>query len=102
MGMMPANGLQYAPPHPCVCYIDEKINGFNALAPKRQRSEIGSQKSEKLEKGPAYGIADGKTASDKDWPIFQHDNMRSGTTKAKISDRLELLWNVKHSPTSTK
>jgi len=33
LGMMPANGLLYAPPHPCVCYIDEKINGFNALAP---------------------------------------------------------------------
>ncbi len=32
MGMMPANGLQYAPPHPCQCYIDEKLNGFNALA----------------------------------------------------------------------
>ncbi|HUT13977.1 MAG TPA: hypothetical protein VMY42_26040, partial [Thermoguttaceae bacterium] len=32
MGMMPANGLQYAPPHPCQCYIDEKLNAFNALA----------------------------------------------------------------------
>ena len=32
MGMMPANGLQYAPPHPCQCYIDEKLNGLNAVA----------------------------------------------------------------------
>ncbi len=31
LGMMPANGLQYAPPHPCVCYIDEKLNGFIVL-----------------------------------------------------------------------
>jgi len=23
VGMMPANGLQYAPPHPCQCYIEE-------------------------------------------------------------------------------
>ncbi|MGB2820997.1 MAG: PQQ-binding-like beta-propeller repeat protein, partial [Phycisphaerae bacterium] len=33
VGMMPANGLQYAPPHPCVCYIDEKLNGMIALGP---------------------------------------------------------------------
>ena len=33
-GMLPANGLQYAPPHPCICYIQEKLNGFNALAPE--------------------------------------------------------------------
>ena len=102
MGMMPANGLQYAPPHPCVCYIDEKINGFNALAPKPQKSEVRSQstgcltaKSERLERGPAYGKAGGKTAGDKDWPTFRHDTMRSGATQAKIPERLELLWNVK-------
>jgi len=35
LGMMPANGLQYAPPHPCVCYIEEKLNGFHALAGAR-------------------------------------------------------------------
>ena len=35
VGMMPANGLQYAPPHPCQCYIEEKLNGMNALAPAR-------------------------------------------------------------------
>jgi len=42
MGMMPANGLQYATPHPCQCYIDEKLNGLNALAaadrPRQQHS----------------------------------------------------------------
>ncbi len=95
MGMMPANGLLYAPPHPCVCYIEEKLNGFNALAPKRQKSEVRSQKSERLEKGPAYGKASGKTAGDNDWPSFRHDSMRSGATQAKIPERIELLWNVK-------
>ena len=34
-GMMPANGLTYAPPHPCACYIESKLNGFNALAVAR-------------------------------------------------------------------
>ena len=36
VGMMPANGLQYAPPHPCVCYDREKLTGMNALAPARR------------------------------------------------------------------
>ncbi|MCX7824920.1 MAG: PQQ-binding-like beta-propeller repeat protein, partial [Verrucomicrobiae bacterium] len=32
-GFMPANGLIYNPPHPCACYLDAKLYGFNALAP---------------------------------------------------------------------
>jgi outer membrane protein assembly factor BamB len=31
-GIMPCNGLVYVPPHPCQCYIQEKLNGFFALA----------------------------------------------------------------------
>jgi hypothetical protein len=34
-GVMPANGLLYTPPHSCACYIQSKISGFVALAPKR-------------------------------------------------------------------
>ena len=47
-GIMPCNGLLYAPPHPCGCYVAAKLTGFNALAPKRQRSELRSQKSDYL------------------------------------------------------
>ena len=32
VGMMPAGGLQYNPPHPCQCYIDEKLNALNAIS----------------------------------------------------------------------
>ena len=32
-GVMPANGLLYAPRHPCACYLEAKLSGFNALAP---------------------------------------------------------------------
>jgi outer membrane protein assembly factor BamB len=32
-GVMPANGLVYNPPHPCACYLETKLYGFNALAP---------------------------------------------------------------------
>ena len=33
-GVMPANGLTYAPPHNCACYPEAKLYGFNALAAK--------------------------------------------------------------------
>jgi len=32
-GVMPCNGLLYAPPHACGCYMSAKLMGFNALAP---------------------------------------------------------------------
>ncbi len=31
-GVLPANGLTYAPPHNCACYPEAKLYGFNALA----------------------------------------------------------------------
>ena len=97
LGMMPANGLQYAPPHPCVCYIEEKLNGFIALAPAKpsENPQTKKRKAGLLERGPAYGKATDKTADAEDWPVFLHDSMRSGATQTKIPEKLELLWNVK-------
>ena len=45
-GIMPCNGLLYVPPHSCACYMMGKLNGFNALAPERQKSEVRGQRSE--------------------------------------------------------
>jgi outer membrane protein assembly factor BamB len=42
-GVMPSNGLTYAPQHACACYIETKLNGFNALAP-RGKAESGKRK----------------------------------------------------------
>jgi len=55
-GIMPCNGLIYAPPHSCACYIESKLNGFNALAPARESKSTRSvgQHSRRLEKGAAY------------------------------------------------
>jgi len=57
VGMMPANGLQYAPPHPCVCYIEEKLNGMNVLAPAIPSlyRRTGRDRAAQLERGSAYG-----------------------------------------------
>lgn len=90
---MPANGLQYAPPHPCVCYIDEKINGFNALAPAGPTTgPTASRRTPRLQKGSAYGWAGGPNAGEEDWPAFRHDGMRTGSVVTPIPAVLTLRW----------
>lgn len=96
-GIMPANGLLYIPPDSCACNLKTKLNGFFALAPKRQRSEIRSQKSERLEKGSAYGqslTSDFRPLYFDDWPTYRHDAMRSGMTKARVPGQLKRQWQV--------
>lgn len=95
-GMMPANGLQYVPTHPCICYIDEKLNGFNALAPEiplkyRRKNE---ESNFRLETGKAYDKVDGNEATQADWPVFRSDSMRTGSTKTTVSEKLKSIWNV--------
>lgn len=94
VGMMPANGLQYAPPHPCVCYIDEKLNGMNALAPEipSQFRQTGGEESVRLERGPAYGKTSGSDAGSEDWPTYRHDSLRSGAVKTEVPSTPQLLW----------
>ena len=96
VGMMPANGLQYAPPHPCQCYIEEKLNGMNALAPAENAQPAATQPAMKrLEKGDAYGqmAADAAPAAGpEDWPAFRYDNRRSGATVTQVPDALKPLW----------
>ena len=99
VGMMPANGLQYATPHPCVCYIDEKLNGFNALAAETE-SKVEGRKSKvpHLEKGSAYDAIVNRESSivnPQDWPTFRHDAMRTGSAGTRLPDGLKVLWRVK-------
>jgi outer membrane protein assembly factor BamB len=99
VGMMPANGLQYVPPHPCVCYIEEKLNGFLALAAEAKGKAAGrtSEDQDRLEKGPAYASRNPtSTVPDPlDWPAYRHDGMRTGATPARLPDELAPLWRVK-------
>jgi outer membrane protein assembly factor BamB len=89
-GIMPANGLIYAPPHPCSCYGQAKLFGFNALAaasPDRKVSAAAS-KAERLEKGPAYGEQITGAPGPADWPTYRRDAARSGHTTAQLSAAL--------------
>jgi len=88
-GILPANGLIYAPPHSCACYIAAKLNGFNALSGKRA-APLREQPS--LVKGPAYGESVSPPAAGQDWPTYRRDASRSGATKAALSPRLKPAW----------
>ncbi|MBM3890228.1 MAG: hypothetical protein FJ388_14030, partial [Verrucomicrobia bacterium] len=106
VGMMPANGLQYVPPHPCACYIEEKLNGFLALAPRRgARGEgRGARGGDRLEHGPAYAEIQNpksKIQNPEDWPAFRHDSARTGSVNTKVPDNATPLWNAKIGGTPT-
>ncbi len=92
VGVTPCNGLIYAPPHSCGCYVEAKIVGFHALAPARNTRTLNP---ERLEKGSAYGrireTKDEGRATD-DWPTYRGNNARSGSTSAGVPPTLRQTW----------
>ncbi|MFO7965239.1 MAG: PQQ-binding-like beta-propeller repeat protein [Desulfobacterales bacterium] len=95
-GILPANGLIYAPPHACACYMESKLNGFNALAPAfPSEPDLNSIREEdRLEKGPAYHSPIVDDASPQDWPTYRHDAKRSGFTPSAVSPDMERRWRM--------
>jgi len=95
-GIMPANGLLYAPPHPCACYLEAKLVGFNALAPAGSGPRIPpeSLKEERLEKGPAYGEKLSGDPAPGEWPVYRHDSERSGRASTAVPASLARAWKL--------
>ena len=99
-GIMPANGFTYAPPHPCACYIESKLNGFNALAgASANRRDANVEYGPRLEKGPAYEEIEHSTintqrptSGEEGWSTYRADNMRSGASGAKVPAKLKEAW----------
>lgn len=118
-GILPANGLIYAPPHPCACYPEAKLSGLNALAGTRSFGAPVPQNADRLEKGPAYsGIRDqgagirGQGAAGRrrgaeitregrapargaDWLTFRGDAARSGSTTTAVDEDVGLRWQTR-------
>ncbi|MEA3367472.1 MAG: PQQ-binding-like beta-propeller repeat protein, partial [Planctomycetota bacterium] len=104
LGYLPCNGLLYVTAHPCACYMEAKLVGFNALAPesepRKTLPEVGDE--QRLKKGTAYGseISNLKSEisnptseiSDSDWPTYRHDGRRSGATESAVRTDLETAW----------
>jgi outer membrane protein assembly factor BamB/SAM-dependent methyltransferase len=97
VGVLPCNGLIYAPPHSCGCYSEAKLIGFWALGPEGivKGEERRVKEEERLEKGPAYDSFHSSPFtihSSKDWPTFWHDNERSGATNMTVPSQLKQAW----------
>ncbi|NOX56503.1 MAG: PQQ-binding-like beta-propeller repeat protein, partial [Planctomycetes bacterium] len=101
-GVLPCNGLVYAPPHSCACFIEAKLTGFNALAPASPTRKLPDVIPEKdrLRRGltslrtaePARQSAPLDPQPSVDWPTYRHDAARTGATKSQVPTRLMRLW----------
>ena len=118
-GILPCNGLIYAPPHACACYPGAKLDGFYALAPAVKPHCSASVQSTPKQRpvvetahpdsSRAMNDASGTgqrapTAFERqalteqtslhDWPTYRHDDQRSGSTSATVPAQLTTAWQV--------
>ena len=96
-GIMPANGLLYAPPDACACFLTVKVPGFFAAAPQRDPSgHMPFPAKPVLVKGPAFGEAP-KAAAPKadDWPMYRRDAGRSGAAGCSLPDAPVRKWSAR-------
>jgi len=92
-GLMPANGLLYAPQHSCACNPEAFVVGLNALSPRSSAGEGPPL----LEKGPAYGeIGNPMPGSSKaGWPTYRRDARRSGYQPLPAPSKPSVVWERK-------
>ena len=107
-GVMPCNGLLYAPQHPCACYLEAKLSGFNAVAPAGGPGLPGAATTPpRLQKGSAYeairnpqsatrasqrSAASQSSIRNSDWPTYRHDPARSGRASTEVPPALRQVW----------
>jgi len=94
-GILPANGMVYAPQHPCSCYPEAKLYGMNALAPAAEGKRIDREPKQRLIRGHAYGMVEAGKAGDSDWPTYRGSPARSGYTSASVPAKLRSSWTTK-------
>jgi len=89
---MPCNGLLYAPPDACGCYVGTKVTGFAALASGQQSQDAGIER-EQTQLFSVAGPAELVSKRDSDeWPAYRHDAQRSGCTDSQVGADLKLKW----------
>lgn len=94
-GIMPANGMLYAPPDACGCFNKVKVQGLFAAGPAREKTGTQISDSERLFKGPAYGeVPDTKAPKPDNWPMYRHDGRRSGAAKTTVSHTIKKAWST--------
>jgi len=95
-GVMPANGLIYAPSHACGCFMEAQLLGFWAVAPERKAAPPAAQGPE-LTKGPAFGkIPKSEIRNPQsEWPTYRQNPLRSASTTATLPAALKDMWQTK-------
>ena len=100
-GVMPANGLLYAPPDACACFPRSKLAGFFAATTKSgPTGGMGKVAPGALEKGPAFASdfrsADSadKPASEEDWPAYRRNVDRGGAVDTTLPDAPTRKWST--------
>ena len=107
-GIMPANGLLYAPPDACACVPKVKLPGIFAAAPKRTwTNSQNSAEDERLERGPGFlqladRVPDVTVDTDTSWPMYRHDAARSGAVRSQLPADLKPIWNAKFEGPTTQ
>jgi outer membrane protein assembly factor BamB len=109
-GVMPCNGLLYAPPHACACYVGTKMTGFCALASVQEpvrpeaapaetkgfvSSECDPPGSSTLRIDSGLHADKGDSTSRNSWPTYRHDGQRSGSTRAFVGTTLRPKWQAR-------
>lgn len=96
-GILPANGMIYAPAHSCGCYMESKLHGFWALSPTSPTIVYADRTlsaAARLERGPAFDqpVDAGSSNGDEDWPAYRHDGLRSGVASTRVAGKLTEAW----------
>ena len=103
-GIMPANGLLYAPQHPCSCYIGAKMYGFTALGPKSSQPALQPIPDERrltVSRDQAAAFPKQKPHEKGEWPTYRSDPARSGLVSG-IADASKMKWSVRLPGTLTQ
>ncbi len=96
-GIMPANGLLYAPQHPCSCYIGAKTYGFTALAPANSSGRvfqaIPDDQRLTVVGNRATAFPRQQPHDQGEWPTYRSDLARSGFVTG-ITQPSKMKWSV--------
>jgi outer membrane protein assembly factor BamB len=92
-GNIPANGLLYATPHPCGCFMEAMLHGYSALAPESAAEPPVTPDRERLwQSADVASAAEGPAADASAWPCYRHDNQRSSRSAADVPADLAVRW----------
>ena len=97
-GIMPANGLVYAPTDPCACHLKMRMPGFKAYSCDKL-DNVGKRldMAGRLATGPAFGKLKAlarETLPAASWPMYRGDIERSGSTGQKVAVGDTPAWSV--------